>query len=220
MLWGLKFLTDSPKSQKKLRGALRAAHANVVAESRAPSASEITNTPIAYLDAVTEEILRLTGTFPFTERQCNRDTTVLGHLVPKGTTMYLLSIGPTITEVGELVDEKLRSETSQKAFMEHGTRQWDAEGINEFRPERWLTSVNGADVFDSTAGPMLAFGNGIRGCFGRRLAYVEMRIMITMLVWHFELLQSSEKLSGYAAVDDLTRKPRECYVRLRNFQGK
>ncbi|KAH8748102.1 cytochrome P450 [Diaporthe sp. PMI_573] len=220
MLWGLKFLTDSPEAQRKLRAALRAAHASAAEESRAPSSFEITNTAIAYLDAVIEEILRLAGTFPFTERQCNRDTTVLGHFVPKGTTMYLLSIGPTITEVGEPVDEKLRSESSQKAFLERGTRQWDAEGITEFRPERWLTSISGEDMFDSTAGPMLAFGNGLRGCFGRRLSYVEMRIMITMLVWHYELLQTSEKLSGYAAEDDLTRKPRECYVRLRTLQGK
>ncbi|KAF9878737.1 cytochrome P450 [Colletotrichum karsti] len=204
ILWGLKFLTASPEVQDKLRAALRAVHAGAVEESRAPSPYEITHNTVAYLDAVVEEILRLAGTIPVIERQCNRDTTLLGRFVPKGTTVLFLGVGPTITEVGQPVDDKLRSESSQKSVRERGVRGWNPEDIGEFRPERWLTSIDGEDVFDGTAGPTLPFGNGLRGCFGRRLAYVEMKIIFTMLVWHFELLQTPEKLSGNVAVDELT----------------
>jgi cytochrome P450 len=44
------------------------------------------------------------------------------------------------------------------------------------------------DEFDPSAKPVLAFGLGLRGCFGKRLAYVEIRILITLIIWNFELL--------------------------------
>lgn len=214
MLWGLKYLTDSQPAQKKLRDALRAAHADAFEGGRAPSAYEITHSTVPYLEAVIEEILRLAGTLAILERQCNRDTQVLGHFVPKGTTMIMLGLGPSITQPGEPVDEKLRSQTSQASAKERSIRQWEDEGMREFQPERWLKTEDGTVTFDGTAGPTLAFGNGLRGCFGRRLAYMEMRIMITLLIWRFELLETPEALSGYRAVEELTRKPRDCYVRL------
>ncbi|KAH6694019.1 cytochrome P450 [Plectosphaerella plurivora] len=214
MLWGLKHLTDAPAVQDKLRAALREAHPNAVEESRAPSAHEITHTTVPYLEAVIEENLRLAGTLPVLERQCNRDTTILGHFVPKGTTMIVLGVGPGITEPGPSVDEALRSPTSQSAAKERGVRSWEGDDWGVFRPERWLGGEAGSESFDSTAGPTMAFGFGLRGCFGRRLAYVEMRIMITLLIWRFKLLECPEKLSGYGATDELTRKPQQCYVRL------
>ena len=67
----------------------------------------------------------------------------------------------------------------------------------------------------SAAGPTLPFGLGVRGCFGRRLAYLELRILVTLLVWHLEFLPCPPVLSSYAARDRLTHSPTQCYVRLR-----
>ena len=70
--------------------------------------------------------------------------------------------------------------------------------------------------FDAQAGPSMPFGGGIRGCFGRRLAYVEMRTFLITILWTFELLKCPDELSGYEAYDGVVHKPANCYVRLRN----
>ncbi|KAL2759154.1 hypothetical protein ACRALDRAFT_2100631 [Sodiomyces alcalophilus JCM 7366] len=225
LLWGLKYLTDHPRVQSTLRDALRASHAAAVRDDRPPSAQEIARTnPTPYLDAVIEEILRCGCTIPIVDRQATADTTVLGHFIPRGTTILAPVWGPSISEPAYPVDEALRSPTSRAAgAKERGgpPRMWDDEGMDQFRPERWLAvdADTGDTVFDATAGPTLPFGLGIRGCFGRRLAYLELKIMITLLVWHFELLPCAGKLSGYAAYDELTKKPRQCFVRLRKVEN-
>lgn len=220
MLWGLKFLSDGQSSQDKLRDALRAAHPSAVRDGRMPTAEEITRTHVPYLEAVIEEILRLASTLPVLDRQTSRDTELLGYHIPKGTILMMLNRGPSFTEPGFAVDEKLRSPTCKAAGREKGVRQWDKEGMDVFAPERWLLTEENAEtgqqreVFDSSAGPTLPFGLGTRGCFGRRLAYLELRIMITLLVWQFRLGRCPEELSGYRAVETLTHKPKDCYVRL------
>jgi cytochrome P450 len=219
VLWGLKFLSDSQISQNKLRDALEAAHSNALEERRLPSAEEITRTNIPYLEAVIEEILRLANTLPVLDRQTSEDTELLGYHIPKGTILMMLNRGPSFTEPGFAVDEKLRSPTCRASGREKGVRQWPREGMDAFYPERWLVydrhdEGEATATYDSTAGPSLPFGLGTRGCFGRKLAYLELRIMITLLVWQFRLGKCSEALSGYGAVETLTHKPKDCYVRL------
>jgi len=83
-----------------------------------------------------------------------------------------------------------------------------------FRPERWLTTENGEEIYDSMAGPVLLFGAGPRGCYGKKLAYLEMRMIVIMLVWNFVLGKCSEELSSYDSTDKLTGQPKQCYVKL------
>ena len=107
-------------------------------------------------------------------------------------------------------------------------RQWNDNDRALFVPERWLVPVRGgrneadgeADTeveFDPAAGPSLPFGLGVRGCFGRRLAYMELRILFTLIVWNFELQLCPAELSSYRAIDGLTHKPQQCFLRLRTF---
>jgi cytochrome P450 len=65
-----------------------------------------------------------------------------------------------------------------------------------FKPERWIVG----DEFDATAGPQLAFDLGTRGCYGKRLVYVEMRILLTLIVWNFELLPYPTALPSYKSI--------------------
>ena len=183
-----------------------------------PSVEEISHTAIPYLDAVIEEILRCAGTISIVDRQCTQDTTLLGHHIPKGTTVLMANRGHSFTEPGFIVDEKQRSPSSQAAARERGVRRWEAEGMDAFSPERWLVKDEKTSdmVYDSTAGPTMPFGLGMRGCFGRKLAYIELRIFVTLIVWNFELMKCAEGLSGYDAVDELTHKPRQCFVKLSN----
>ncbi|KFA73887.1 hypothetical protein S40288_00895 [Stachybotrys chartarum IBT 40288] len=215
LLWALKFLTDNSQAQTKLREALHKAHQAASQENRMPNVEEIVKTSIPYLDAFNEEVLRCSCTIPSTSRQCSQDTTVLGHVVPKGTTMLILNAGPCITHPGHSISESIRSKSCQAAAKERGVREWDPRGIDQFDPERWLVSEGEHTSFDSTAGPTLAFGVGLRGCYGRKLAYLEMRIIMTLFVWNFEFMQCPEELSSYDPVEELTRKPKMCYIRLK-----
>lgn len=82
---------------------------------------------------------------------------------------------------------------------------WDPVDIGAFAPERWLKAEKSEnedgktveqEVFEPQAGPNLAFGAGLRACFGRRLAYLEMRTALTLLIWSFELREMGEKLNN------------------------
>jgi cytochrome P450 len=83
-----------------------------------------------------------------------------------------------------------------------------------FTPERWMQDENGNPTFDALSGPSLTFGLGTRGCYGRKLAYVEMRLIFTLIIWNFELLPCPPELSGYEAITGVTRKPQKAYARL------
>ena len=124
--------------------------------------------------------------------------------------------GPSILEPAFEIDDKKRSDTSKQFRLENGIRAWDSEDIGTFKPERWLIqAADGSLQFDPSAGPQFAFGLGIRGCFGKKLAHLELRILLVLVVWNFELLKCPAELSGYAARTGLTREPKQCYGRLR-----
>ncbi|KAI8309097.1 Cytochrome P450 monooxygenase TRI13 [Colletotrichum sp. SAR11_59] len=151
------------------------------------------------------------------ERQASEDTIVLGHRIPKGTNVFIANQGASFTEPAFDIPQPLRSESCKNAMEERGMRSWNDDGMNKFWPERWLVTnkETGEQVFDSAAGPTIPFGLGLRGCFGRRLAYMELKLLVTLLVWTFEFLPCPTELSTYEDVEGLTRKPKRCYVNLR-----
>ncbi len=215
VVWGLKFLTDSPAAQASLRAALRSAHAGAAAERRRPSLEEIARAAVPYLDGAMEEMLRLSAMPVSREATC--DTELLGYRIPRGTNVLMLSSGPGFLSPPLAVAEGRRSPSSRATRA----RQWDPSGdMGAFDPARWLVrdgDGDGEPRFDAAAGPQLAFGLGIRGCAGRRLVYTGMRILVTLMVWDFELLPVPAELSGYAARDGVAHTPRQCFVRLRKL---
>jgi hypothetical protein len=72
---------------------------------------------------------------------------------------------------------KLRSPSCQATAKYCMIQRWDDEGMSIFSPERWLVrhEKTGNVVYDATAGPALPFGLRMRGCFGRHLAYIELK---------------------------------------------
>lgn len=183
MCWNLKFISDNLDVREKLLKSLRIAHTAAVTEHRLPTRSEICNTSIPYLDAVIEESLRLSHTGIFQDRESTEDTLILGYYIPKGTHIMMTNKGPSFTEPALDIEEGIRSPTCQAAAQEHGFRAWDGERMDKYNPERWLVlDDNGRMKFNSTAGPALPFGLGLRGCFGRKLAYLELKMLTTVLV--------------------------------------
>ncbi len=169
-----------------------------------------------FLEAVIEETLRYTHIAPVVQREAVVDTTIFGHPVPKGTHIFFVSSTEGFLRPAHTVDEVRRSESSRHAKNLVG--DWDPADMGEYIPERWLKRDGHADVFNPNAGPQMPFGAGPRGCFGRRLAYLELRIAVTLLTWNFEFLEVGEKLSSFEAVDGFTMFPKECYVRLKNTE--
>lgn len=82
-------------------------------------------------------------------------------------------------------------------------------------PERWLSeNEKGHTSFNPWAGPVHPFGAGTRGCWGRKLASQELKILVTLIIWNFELQPTPAELSTFAAHDVLTHGPQKCYLRL------
>jgi cytochrome P450 len=188
---------------------------------------EITGSHIPYLDATMEEILRCAGTAPVVDRQAVYDTELLGYKIPKGTMLTCLVTGPTVMSPGFEIPDAQRSATSRAAKGEGRVRAWDPQDMAVFNPDRWIVRAGkdnmkdgqGVEEFDPTAGPQLAFGLGTRGCYGKRLVYVEMRMVLVLVVWNFELLACPPGLSGYKSALITTNEPRQCFVRLREVRS-
>ncbi|WQF85261.1 Putative cytochrome P450 [Colletotrichum destructivum] len=209
--WGIKFLTRYQPVQTRLRADIRAAFPSA---DRPPPVAEILKAQIPYLDAVIEEILRCCKTLPIMSRETTIDTQILGTAIPKGTTVMFLAHGPGYLHPAVPVDETKRTESGKSAQKRIGT--WDAENVEDFVPERWLKKdTEGREVFDTNAGPISTFGYGPRGCFGRRLAYLEMKTVLFLVIWSFELGELSTELGSWASTDGLTTIPKSCYVKLR-----
>lgn len=218
LMWLVKMLADNPHAQQKLRHALyETAYPSFAAADKLPSVEAIVASSVPYLDAFIEEVLRLGVTTLGGIRSTTQTVTVLGHVIPKDVEMQLLAVGPGYIKpntINNTIPEHVRSASSREHKGRIGV--WDDADIGAFKPERWLKRTDeGHDVFDMNAGPNLQFGGGLRGCFGKRLAYLEMKILVTIMVWTFEFLPVSEKLGGYVGYDTLTHKPINCYIKLK-----
>jgi cytochrome P450 len=92
---------------------------------------------------------------------------VLGHAVPKGTMVMCLTahVGTSETNANKAEAQALDPLRSPTSVRSCG--YWDEESVGEFKPERYLDAN---EAFDLKRGPNLAFGLGIRGCFGQKSA--------------------------------------------------
>ncbi|KAI1875956.1 uncharacterized protein JN550_001452 [Neoarthrinium moseri] len=207
--WWIKYMAHSQTVQSKLRSALRDAFPGI----GLPSVNDLVDCDIPYLDAVIEEAMRLAGTATVT-RQAIVDTEILGKKIPKGTNIVFNNI---MKSRPVAVPEEVRSATSRAAYEKRGRPGIDGpagDNLSDFVPERWLIKGQDGKVeFDAYAIPRLGFGDGPRGCFGRKLAMLELRIMITLTALSFNMLPLSSKRDNMEAVETMFRKPKACYAR-------
>lgn len=218
LMWAVKNLTQSPRVQEKLRGILLQTFGD---ENGVLSAEQIITAQVPYLDAVVEEVARCAGTSATIVRTAVHDTTLLGHHIPKGVDVFMMNHGPGYMEpnaVNDSIPEHIRSDSSQ-ASEGRAIPLWDPTDVMAFKPERWIkTDEKGVERFDVHSGPMMQFGGGLRGCFGKKLAYLEIRIFVALLVWTYHLEQLPEKLKSFEAFDCLTHKPKQCNTILRELR--
>ncbi|KAI8622921.1 cytochrome P450 [Xylariaceae sp. FL1651] len=212
LLWLVTQLVAHQQEQRKIRDDLHKTYAAASAESRLPTVSEIFK-PAPYLNAFIEEVLRINCPVVTIIVNTRRDTTILGYQVPKDTPVFLNLTGPSLSEQSIPVDEFVRSPTSQACGSRPG--DWDETDPAKFWPGRWLRETpEGNLIFDRSSGPTLSFSTGERGCWGKSLGYLELRVMLTLLLWTFELREIPENLRSVETYDSLVTAPRRCFVRL------
>ena len=112
---------------------------------------------LPYLTACIEEGLRIFPSAPigFVRTVPSGGDTVSGHFVPEGTTVSVCMWAST-----------------------HSERNF--EDPYTFNPDRYLNREKTTDKW----GASNAFSMGPRGCIGRNLSYMEMRLIIGKLLWH------------------------------------
>ncbi|KAI5918385.1 cytochrome P450 [Camillea tinctor] len=211
--WAIKFISQNSEVQEKLRLELRTSFAAAVQENRQPTLVEIMKTDVPYLSAVIDETLRMRPPFAILSREALVDTVLLGHKIPKGTTVFMPSIGPSLHSPAMPISEERRSESSRKKQWD---QDWTPEDIHLFKPERWLKvdEEKGMVMHDGQAGPMQSFGLGPRQCFGKRLAYIQIRTFITLLVWNIKFQNIDGLLGSNDVVELATSQPKHFYVKL------
>ncbi|KAJ7815931.1 cytochrome P450 [Mycena leptocephala] len=152
--------------------------------TRPPTYAEISDEAnLPYLSAVLYEILRCARTAPAVTRDATRDTVLLGYPIPKGTQVFL-----ALGKIG----------------------YWSSSDVHLFSPDRWLRQDGS---FDAKAGPWLPFSTGFRGCFGQKLALIELRLFLAIVQINFFLDALPEELNTWKSREILTNHPAQCYIR-------
>lgn len=214
----MKYIAQNQDAQSKLRQALHEVYPDARKQSRLPTLEEILKTQHPYVDAFIEETLRLSGVLPLSMRQATVDTQILGYQIPKGTSVMFFGMGPGMTMPALSLDDKAMTEKLHAFRQKVGA--FEEKSIAEFHPERWLKTAKGPDgkdeeVFNAHAGPAMAFGHGPRSCFGKRMAMAQIKIVLALVVWSFELLPLGPKLGGMDDTVNFTRVPNYVYLKLR-----
>ncbi|VUC35947.1 unnamed protein product [Clonostachys rosea] len=211
LCWFVRFMETYPDVQTELRSVLRSAFP----DTKHPSVQSMLSADIPYLDAVCEECLRLGGVVKANMRQALVDTEILGLPIPKGAELFLnyhINLPPIP------VSESKRSRASRAAVvkMGDGLSEKPGQDLDVFEPKRWLVKdeKTGKDKFNPFAIPALPFGGGPRGCFGRKLAVLEFRIVVQLLILNIEFLELPSEYKGHGAVEKVFRGPDKSFVRI------
>ncbi|GME28656.1 PAS domain-containing protein [Neofusicoccum parvum] len=118
---------------------------------------------LPFLNAVVEEAFRLYPPVPDAQfrRTPREGAEIAGELVPGEATVFM---------------------TQYAAFRSPE----NFEAPDEFLPERWLPDADERFARDDRK-VMQPFSVGPRNCLGMNLAYHEIRLMLSYLLWHFDL---------------------------------
>ncbi|KAI0018956.1 cytochrome P450 [Xylariomycetidae sp. FL0641] len=212
LTWFIKLMEAFPSQQAELRRRLQ----EVFPGPELPSVDDILGTDFPYLDAACEEGLRLGGTVSGSLRQALVDTEILGHRIPKGAEILMTF---WIHRESAVPDESTRSVSSRHAAEKKGDGLQGSAGrdLGVFEARRWLAvdEETGQEKFNPCALPSIIFGGGYRGCPGRKLATMQYRIFVVMLMLSFEFLELPPELRTLRGREKIFREPQKPYARIR-----
>ncbi|KAF2135459.1 uncharacterized protein K452DRAFT_323042 [Aplosporella prunicola CBS 121167] len=158
MIWAVYLLCKYPHVQKRLREEI---HANIPSLHTTITSTDIDR--LQYLNAVCNEATRIYPPVPMTLRIAAKNTTILGHFIPKGTTVII------------------------SPWAINTNRQLWGNDADEFDPDRWMgpgrANSGGADSNYS----FLTFLHGPRSCIGQGFAKAEFACLLAAWVGKFEM---------------------------------
>ncbi|XP_033113129.1 cytochrome P450 27C1-like [Anneissia japonica] len=157
LLWAMYRLSRAPDCQERL-------HSELVSVLNGAPLNEDNINQLPYLRSVIRETLRLYPAGPNNSRIPQKDITLGGFNIPKGTNILMANYAMSRNEE-------------------------NFEDANEFKPERWLRgNESKINKFAS-----LPFGYGTRMCIGKRLAEMEVKISISKICQRFLLKSTDDK---------------------------
>ncbi|CAK1355140.1 Cytochrome P450 3A29 [Cercospora beticola] len=159
MIWALYELCKHKDKQQKLREEVRAKIPSLGTQVTAAAIDEC-----HYLHAVCSETLRLWAPVSLTMRVADRDTTIQGEHVPRGTTVILAP-----------------------AAINTSPQLWGEDAM-EFKPERWLNAdgkANQRGGADSNYS-FLTFLHGPRSCIGQRFSQYELACLLAAWIGRYD----------------------------------
>lgn len=170
------FLLSKPKTLQRLQDEVRSAF------TASADINQLTTGPLSYMLAVIEESLRLFPPIGFGLQRNSPGALVDGTYVPKGVCQASHSIA-----VDRLLTIRQTVVSTAGYSVAHDKRYFLEP--YEFHPERWLPTDHSLyeSRFDNDVKEASRpFSQGPRGCIGINLAYLEMRITLAKMVWHFD----------------------------------
>eukprot|EP00063_Salmo_salar_P054294 XP_014029129.1 PREDICTED: sterol 26-hydroxylase, mitochondrial-like [Salmo salar] len=155
--WSLYHMALEPEIQEKLYQEV----ISVCPGDKVPTSDDIARMP--WLKTVVRETLRMYPVVPGNARINVENEIVVGdHLFPKNTLFHLCHYAVSY---------------DQTVFPEP----------HAFLPERWLRGGRGEDKKNQHPFGSVPFGFGVRACLGRRVAELEMYLILSRLIKHYEI---------------------------------
>ena len=186
LAWMIHLMIEHPGVQARMRMEA------VEVVGNAGMLSQLADTErLPYIDAVTQETMRLKPVAPVLFLEPIEDVEIAGVAIPKNTAVML----PTL----------------------HGPMQ-EAHfgGAAQFRPERWLEAATPSACPHNTKA-FVPFGGGPRFCPGRQLAMVEIKTVMAMLCAGFEIGRMDHP-EPVREVFSFTMMPENLFVRFKRLQ--
>ena len=169
LAWMIYLLSRNPEALHRARDEVR----GLLGAERLPTQEQLHS--LAYVEACTNETMRLKPVAPSIVNQAVRDSVVAGIRVPKGQLVFCLMRTPA---------------TDERHFKRAAA----------FDPSRWLEMPAGAQ--SSAKRVSMPFGAGPRLCPGRYLAVLEMKMVMAMILASFDI-QSVTTPDGGEAREEL-----------------
>ncbi|XP_069873067.1 sterol 26-hydroxylase, mitochondrial [Dipodomys merriami] len=162
LTWALYHLSKNPEIQAELYKEV----AGVVPAGKTPQHKDIAHMPL--LKAVIKETLRLYPVIPTNARiVMDNEIEIDGFIFPKKTQFvfchYVVSRDPSVFSEPE-----------------------------SFRPHRWLRKRESNAPSVQHPFGSVPFGYGVRACLGRRIAELEMQLMLSRLIQRYEVILPPE----------------------------
>lgn len=161
MTWAVYLLCKHPEVQQRLREEIRTSLPAINDPSAQISSTDIDH--LQFLNAVSNETMRLFPPVPLTMRETDHDTTIQSHFIPRGTTVIICP------------------------WAINTSKQLWGDDAREFNPDRWMgpgkANTGGADSNYAVT----TFLHGPRSCIGKDFAKAEFACLMAALVGRFEM---------------------------------